>query len=243
MMAGEAKGIDYRPSNRFNFSIIFFFLVIIILLSLVILSFNWYKQRPVNNYRIVGLENYNKSLVDSLISLWLSSNSDFSKLKAKLEQVNFISSCKIYKQNNDTLIVEINERKPLVLLYERDHCIRLLTEDYKIIPQTHLNHSKVPLFKVDTINSQIFVKYSFVFDFLKALKGYSASLYSNISTIDKAGSSMCLTTRTTRTKLLLDERNCFAMLDALDALFKRKDFARFLKNEIDLRYDGLIVLR
>lgn len=242
-MAGEAKGNNYRPNFHTKLSLIFFFLVITILLSVVIFSFNWHKQRQVNHYKIVGLENYNKSLVDSLISFWSSSDSDLSTLRVKLEQVDFISSCKIYKQNNDTLIVEIKERKPLVLLYESERCIRLLTEDYKIIEPAYLNHLKVPLYKVGAINAETFAKHRCVFDFLKTLKVYSAGVYANISTIDKVGSDICLTTQSTRTKLLLNEKNCFTMLDALDGIFKRKDLSKFLRNEIDLRYDGLIVLR
>lgn len=242
-MAGEARGRDYKPIIKNSFKIFFFFSVIFSLSSLVILSFYWSKQKYPYGYKIVGLANYKKFLLDSIISSSIASNQDLSILKEKLEQVDFVSSCKMYKQDKDTIVLEIEERKPLVLIFDNGQSPRLLTDDFKFVASEHLSHLNFPATRFSAEGLEFHRKSRTFLELLKILRESYPNIYKSILMIDKVGPYICFTTQPTHTKILIDERNCNDKLEVLNRIFKRKDVSNFLKNEIDLRYEGQIVLR
>lgn len=240
MKAGEATNTKSIVSN--NFSIISFFFIIILVSSLILLSFYWSQHKTIKFYNIKNLVYYKKSLIDSVVTQNITPNLDFNKLKSSLEQLPFVASCKIYKSENEMLIIDIKEKEPLVLLRDNDGKQCLITSDFNLVSSSSLKSNNFPILLIPRFeNSKILSSYYGLLCFVKTIKVSNPDVYFNLSKIEQVEKTICLYFK--NSKILLNSENCFDKISLVNDLFRIGDIQKIFSKEIDLRFENLIVVR
>ncbi len=240
MKAGEATNTKSIVSN--NFSIISFFFIIILVTVLILLSFYWSQHKTIKFYYIKNLVHYKKSLIDSIVTQNISLNLDFNKLKFSLEQLPFVASCKIYKSENEMLIIDIKEDEPLVLLKDNDGKQCLITSDFNLVSSSSLKSNNFPILFVPSFeNSKILSSYHGLLCLIKSIKVSNPDLYSNLLRIEQVGKTIFLHYK--NSKIILNSENCFDKISLMNDLVRNGDFQKFFSKEIDLRFENLVVVK
>lgn len=244
MMAGEQFINNYETSNRKHFSILSFVLIIFFLSTLILLSFYWNSQKKLTNYIILNQEYFLSTPLDSLITGMIHKNASLKEIQSSLEKVDFVASSKVYKKDSETLVIDIVEKEPLLIISDKDGNSKLLTSDLKLISTNYLKLRSIPKFFVENLEASKLLKDNFkVFTILRNIKWNYPEFYWKISEIQRSRNEILFLTNSTRTKILMDENRCETGAELIQELFRKSKFPTFLKNEIDLRYDGLVILR
>jgi hypothetical protein len=244
MMAGEQFINNYETSNRKHFSILSFVLIIFFLSTLILLSFYWNSQKKLTNYLILNQKYFLSTPLDSLITGMIHKNASLKEIQSSLEKVDFVASSKVYKKDSETLVIDIVEKEPLLIISDKDGNSKLLTSDLKLISTNYLKQRGIPKFFVENLEASKLLKDNFkVFAILRNIKWNYPEFYWKISEIQRSRNEILFLTNSTRTKILMDENRCETGAELIQELFRKSKFPTFLKNEIDLRYDGLVILR
>lgn len=243
MEAGDAqKHIIF--SNRNNNSIISVIFLFILLFSLVLISILWSNQKPIRNYVLSTLKYYSRKSIDSLISIVIAKENDLSVFEKEIEKFSFVKSCRIYHKDSETIEIEITEREPLLLISIDGNKFKLITTDLNFVSAEFLKSFDYPIFKVGNFDEKdLREKFTNLFTFLSNVKQAYPLVYANIQEIESGFQSLYLVTKSTRTKVILPLNPDIRQISILDDIFSCSNFSKYLKREIDLRFDGLVVTR
>lgn len=230
-------GIDNNSngSTRNNFNIISFIFILFLFSTLILFAFYWNSQSRIKRFEVVNLHFFRSEPIETLLAKYNNQKVDLEAIKSLVEKLDFVDLCKVYKKNSETVVVEVVEKEPIALVCDTNGKLLAVSSNFTLISSEYLISKSYPV--VYNANDYSLLR------LLKWLKNKYPNVYSSIAEISKNGSELCLLIKSTRTKVRMKEESCTQKFEFLSELFKRKDFSKFLKKEIDLRMENLMVLR
>ncbi|MCX7909713.1 MAG: hypothetical protein N2560_09405 [Ignavibacteria bacterium] len=238
----ELKGSEF--SRKQNFPFIWLILAFLFFSILIFFSVFWSSNKTIKRFELSGFKYFDSKPIESLLSSNLYRNININELKSSLEKFDFVDKCKIYKKDSETLVVEILEKEPLLLFSSSSGVQRIISERLEFIPFANIKSIDVPIFSLETIDEAIIrQEYFDVLNFVKGLRKFYPSVYMNIDEVNCDKSTICLYTKSTRTKVLFNRNMSLEKVELFEEVFSRKDWMKFFEREIDFRFDGLVVIR
>lgn len=238
---GLHKDSNKNFGNRLSiFSLVLFLFFIS---SIILFAFYWNNQKKIKHYHISKMRFYDKKIIDSIIASKINQKDVIDELISQIERIEFVSYCKVYKKDSETLAVEIYEREPLALFKDTANNFWIVTTDYKVISSNFLLSKSFPIIN-DKIEPKFAVQKCYeLLSFLKKIKQDYPEVYNCTAEIKKEGSNFHIVMKGTRTNILLESSSCSEKLPLLTELIRRRDFGKYFKKELDLRMENLIVVR
>ncbi len=231
----------HRRENNFFLLLLF---VLLVIFSLVYFSSKWFNSNPIYNFKVVGVQYFDKNWIDSVVSVLVQKSSTEHEIRSALLKCDFVQDCNIIRKNANELIVELKERVPLFELVDSFGKISLVDSNGKefnskflkfrfprvILPNS--NNSKNWLLEIVNLANQI-----------KYLQLKCPKLYWNIAEIRCDDDCFYFYLNSTRTVLKFRKEDFKEDAKIAENILSRKDFVIYLKNELDFSYDGCFVVR
>lgn len=231
----------FRTKNNLFF---FLFFVLFFIISLVFFSSNWFKNNLINNYKVVGINYFDKNCIDSTVSVLIQKRATEQEIKGVLLKYDFVQDCNIIRKNANELIVEIKERVPLFEYVDSFGKTCLVDSDGKEFYSKFLKFRFPRIIFTDSSNPKTwFLEKVNLANQIKYLQLKCPKLYWNIAEIKCKGDYIYLYLNSTRTILKFRKENFKKEIQVAEDILSREDFFCFLKNELDFSYEGCFVVR
>ncbi len=229
------------PSYRQFIPIIGFLFVFCFIISLYALSSSWLKSQKINKVVISGLEFCPKSYIDSLIKPIIYTECDLYQIKSRLDKLPFVSNSTLFHSEEDAMIIEINERKPLFKCFERNANNFLyfdsLGTKFFLPTEKPLPIPTVILKSNMLADGKILAE---LINFVMQLQ--NCRLYNHIATVEITGNAYVVTLKPNLTKMLFSRGNNIFELDNAKGLVESFGIEKiWAYKTIDFRFTNVAI--
>lgn len=239
MVTGETKR-NFLLTKKFSFLFIISFLLAIVVVF--VFSSNWEKKTKIKRIQIEGVIYSDTEAIESLIWEKLSESKNILDLKQSLELLAFVKSCNIFHIDNETLGVQLTERRPLAKIQEKNNNYIFLDETGTLFTFMTKKKITVPVILYSGATESKNLYSNNLINFLLKLKKANISRF--ISEIDENSDCFRISTKSSRTKMI------FAKPISDDEIAKASNFLSKIEtnylmnfNEIDFRIDNQVIIR
>lgn len=243
MMAGEEnKALQFKEAN--NRSIVSLFIILTIISSLTVFSVSWFREKTVKFYEIEGLKKFNKEFIDSLLKRTDPENLTEAYLSKALLKLDFIQNVRIYRSNPEKILIEIEEKEPVVEIIAPSGKIFLLdTNGNKIDAKfTSLKFPRIFVFEHSNQDLSILETKEIV-KILSFLKHTCPKFYWSITEVQVKNDEIIFLTNLSRTEVKMLKKNYRENALCVEKLLSSKEYLPLLRNELDFRFGGFLVVR
>jgi hypothetical protein len=239
MVTGETKS-NFLLTKKFSFLFIITFLFVIVVVF--VFSSNWEKKTKIKKLYIEGLVYSDSEAIESLVWKKLSESRDILDLKQTLELLTFVKSCNIFHIDNETLGVQLTERRPIAKIEEKNNRYTFLDETGMLFTFITKKKISVPVILCPEVTEGKNLYSNNLINFLLKLKNANISRF--VSEIRENSDCFRIFTKSSRTQMI------FAKPIRDDEITKAANFLSKIEtndlmnsNEIDFRIEGQVIIR